>query len=32
MSKLEYEKHDRIAYLTINRPDARNAIDPDVHR
>jgi enoyl-CoA hydratase/carnithine racemase len=29
--KLTYEKRDRIAYLTINRPDARNAIDPDVH-
>src|SRR5262249_17365257 len=23
---------DRIAYLTINRPEARNAIDADVHR
>ena len=32
MSKLVYEKRDRIAYLTINRPEARNAIDPDVHR
>ena len=32
MSKLEYTKRDRIAYLTINRPEARNAIDPDVHR
>jgi enoyl-CoA hydratase/carnithine racemase len=32
MSKLSYEKRDRIAYLTINRPEARNAIDPDVHR
>jgi enoyl-CoA hydratase/carnithine racemase len=31
MSKLLYEKRDRIAYLTINRPEARNAIDPDVH-
>jgi enoyl-CoA hydratase/carnithine racemase len=31
MSKLRYEKRDRIAYLTINRPEARNAIDPDVH-
>ena len=30
--KLLYEKRDRIAYLTINRPEARNAIDPDVHR
>jgi enoyl-CoA hydratase/carnithine racemase len=29
--KLLYEKRDRIAYVTINRPEARNAIDPDVH-
>ncbi len=27
-----YEKHDRIAYVTINRPEARNAVSPDVHR
>ena len=26
-----YEKRDRIAHLTINRPEARNAIDRDVH-
>jgi enoyl-CoA hydratase/carnithine racemase len=32
MSKVLYEKRDRIAYVTINRPKARNAIDPDVHR
>src|SRR3954467_8602966 len=32
MSKVLYEKRDRIAYVTINRPDARNAVDPDVHR
>jgi enoyl-CoA hydratase/carnithine racemase len=32
MSKLLYEKRDRIAHLTINRPEARNAIDPDVHQ
>src|SRR5436309_4780688 len=31
MPKLIYEKRERIAYLTINRPEARNAIDPDVH-
>src|SRR5437870_2194155 len=30
--KVLYEKRDRIAYVTINRPEARNAIDPDVHR
>ena len=32
MSKVLYEKRDRIAWVTINRPEARNAIDPDVHR
>src|ERR687898_1000792 len=32
MDKLVYEKRDRVAYLTINRPEAKNAIDPDVHR
>ena len=32
MTKVLYEKRDRIAYVTINRPEARNAIDPDVHR
>ena len=32
MPKVQYEKRDRIAYVTINRPEARNAIDPDVHR
>src|SRR5688572_22531514 len=31
MEKLLYEKRDRIAYLTLNRPEARNAIDRDVH-
>ena len=32
MSKVLYEKEGRIARVTINRPEARNAIDPDVHR
>lgn len=32
MPKVLYEKRDRIAYVTINRPEARNAIDPDVHQ
>jgi enoyl-CoA hydratase/carnithine racemase len=32
MSKVLYTKRDRIARVTINRPEARNAIDPDVHR
>src|SRR5215217_3550006 len=32
MDKVLYEKRDRIAYVTINRPEAQNAVDPDVHR
>src|SRR3954453_8231710 len=31
MSKVLYEKRDRVAYVTINRPEARNAIDPETH-
>jgi enoyl-CoA hydratase/carnithine racemase len=31
MSKVLYEKRDRIAYVTLNRPKAKNAIDPEVH-
>ena len=27
-----YEKRDRIAHVTLNRPDARNAVDPAMHR
>src|ERR1700704_5029603 len=27
--KVLYEKRDRIAYVTFNRPEARNAIDPE---
>jgi enoyl-CoA hydratase len=32
MPKVLYEKRDRIAYVTINRPEARNAVDPGVHQ
>jgi enoyl-CoA hydratase/carnithine racemase len=32
MPKPLTEKRDRIAYLTINRPDAKNAIDPETHQ
>jgi enoyl-CoA hydratase/carnithine racemase len=31
MSKLLYEKRDRIAYLTLNRPEAKNAVDPELN-
>jgi enoyl-CoA hydratase/carnithine racemase len=31
VSKVLYEKRDRIAYVTINRPEAKNAIDPETH-
>ncbi len=31
MPKLIYDKRGRIAYLTLNRPEARNAIDPETH-
>ncbi len=27
-----YEKRDRIAHVTINRPAAKNALDPDTHQ
>lgn len=27
-----YEKRDRIAHVTINRPESRNAVSPEVHR
>ena len=30
MSSVLYEKRDRIAYVTFNRPEARNAIDPEM--
>src|SRR5256714_13900033 len=29
MAKVLYEKRDRIAYVTLNRPEARNAVDPE---
>ena len=31
MPKVLYEKRDRIAYITLNRPEAKNAIDPETH-
>jgi enoyl-CoA hydratase/carnithine racemase len=29
--KVLYEKRDRIAYVTLNRPEAMNAVDPETH-
>jgi enoyl-CoA hydratase/carnithine racemase len=26
-----YEKRDRIAFVTLNRPEAKNAVDPEMH-
>jgi enoyl-CoA hydratase/carnithine racemase len=31
MPKVLYEKRDRIAYVTLNRPEAKNAIDTETH-
>ena len=31
MTKVLYDKRDRIAYITFNRPEAKNAIDPEMH-
>ena len=32
MASVLYEQTDRIVTITINRPDAMNAIDPDTHQ
>jgi enoyl-CoA hydratase/carnithine racemase len=31
MAKVLYEKQNQIAYITLNRPEAMNAIDPETH-
>ena len=31
MIEIEYETRDRIAYVTLNRPDAKNAVTPEMH-
>ena len=28
---IRYDKRDRMAFVTLNRPEAKNAIDPDMH-
>ncbi len=32
MPNVLYEKRERIAYVTIDRPEAKNAVDPETHR
>jgi len=31
MAKVVYEKRDRIGYVTLNRPEARNALDDELN-
>jgi len=31
VSSVLYDKRDRIAYVTFNRPQAKNAVDPEMH-
>jgi enoyl-CoA hydratase/carnithine racemase len=31
VSKVRYEARDRVAYVTIDRPEAKNAVDPETH-
>ena len=32
LTTLEYEKHEHIAYVTLNRPEKLNAMNADMHR
>jgi enoyl-CoA hydratase/carnithine racemase len=32
MNEIGYESRERIAYVTLNRPAAKNAVTPDMHR
>jgi 1,4-dihydroxy-2-naphthoyl-CoA synthase len=31
MIEVGYERRDRIAYITLNRPEAKNALTPEMH-
>jgi enoyl-CoA hydratase/carnithine racemase len=31
MIEIKYESRDRIAYITLNRPQVKDAITPDMH-
>jgi enoyl-CoA hydratase/carnithine racemase len=31
VEKVLYEKRDRIAFVTLNRPELKNAVDPEMH-
>src|SRR4029077_15344147 len=31
MIEIGYERRDRIAYITLNRPEAKNAVTPEMH-
>ena len=31
MIEIGYESRDRIAYVTLNRPEAKNAVTPEMH-
>jgi len=32
MPKVLYDKRDRVALVTLNRPEAKNALDPEAHQ